>query len=234
MQPERPTVATHAGTVAPGWAEIEAGVELDRYADRSRGGSAPMLIKLGLATHLQLSVQTPVVRAPGQVSTGIGDVVVGVKWRLVDDAPILGDFAIFPSVKAPTGSTSAGAGTGTTDVSVLLISSHSLRSVAMDLNAGYTRRSGAGRRAPREATVWTASLGGPARGRLGWVAEIYGYPATSGPARSDSIVAFLAGPTLQVRPWIVLDAGVILPLVGPQPRAAYAGLTYNVGRWWSP
>src|SRR5438445_803082 len=43
-QPERPTVATHAGTVAPGWAEIEAGIEWDRYADASHGGVAPILL----------------------------------------------------------------------------------------------------------------------------------------------------------------------------------------------
>jgi glucose-1-phosphate thymidylyltransferase len=29
VQPERPTVATHAGTVAPGWVELETGVEFD-------------------------------------------------------------------------------------------------------------------------------------------------------------------------------------------------------------
>ena len=43
--------------------------------------------------------------------------------------------------------------------------------------------SGDGTLAPRNASVWTASFGGPARGRSGWVAELYGYPATSGPAR---------------------------------------------------
>ena len=26
--------------------------------------------------------------------------------------------------------------------------------------------------------MWTASFGGPARGRLGWGAELFGYPAT--------------------------------------------------------
>lgn len=55
-QPERPTVATHAGTVATGWFEIEAGTELDRYADRSRGEVAPVSVKLGLAPCLQLSL----------------------------------------------------------------------------------------------------------------------------------------------------------------------------------
>ena len=132
----------------------------------------------------------------------------------------------------PTGSASSGAGTGTTDVSLLVISSHALGPVAMDLNAGYTRRSGDGTAAPRAATVWTASFGGPWRGRAGWVAEIYGYPATSGPSGAASIVAVLVGPTWLVRRWLVLDGGVIVPVTGPQPRAVYAGLTYNVGRLW--
>src|ERR1044072_6418978 len=31
VQPERPTVATHAGTVAPGYIELEEGVERDSW-----------------------------------------------------------------------------------------------------------------------------------------------------------------------------------------------------------
>jgi hypothetical protein len=232
-QPERPTVATHAGTVAPGWLEIEAGTEFDRYADRSRGGSAPVVFKFGLAPRVQLSVQTPVVRPPGSGATGLGDLAAGLKWRVVEDAPIVGNFAILPGVKAPTGSTSTGAGTGTTDVSLLFISSHEFGPVAMDVNAGYTRRGGDGAIAPKNATLWTFSFGGPARGRLGWTAELYGYPATAGPAGARSIVAVLAGPTVEVRDWLVLDAGVIAPITGPQPRAIYAGVTYNVGRLWA-
>src|ERR1041385_143570 len=85
-------------------------------------------------------------------------------------------------IKLPTGSSSAGRGTGTTDVSLLLLSSHQLGGVAMDLNAGVTRRSGDGTGAPRTSTVWTASFGYPLRGRLGGVGELYGYPRTTGPA----------------------------------------------------
>ena len=36
VQPERPTVATHAGTVARGYAELESGVERDRLDDGTR------------------------------------------------------------------------------------------------------------------------------------------------------------------------------------------------------
>ena len=76
-----------------------------------------------------------------------------------------------------------------------MISSHDLSGVALDINAGYTRRSGNGSQAPRSATLWTVSLGGPFAGAFGWVFECYGYPGTSGPAGQAPIVAILAGPT---------------------------------------
>ena len=87
---------------------------------------------------------------------------------------------------------------------------------------------------PRPATPASGPRRSEARpaGALGWVAELYGYPATSGPAGADSIVAFLAGPTIAVRDWLVLDVGAIVAIAGPQPRAFYAGVTYNVGRLW--
>ncbi len=231
VQPQRPTVATHAGTVAPGWLEIEAGTEFDRFAGGSRGALAPILLKLGLAPRFQLEAQAPIVSPPGQNTTGLGDFSLGLKWRLAEGAPIVGDFAILPSLKMPSGS--AGVGSETTDFSFLFISSHTIDQISLDLNVGFTRRSGDGTQAPQTATLWTASFGGPAGGRVGWVAELYGYPATSGPAGADSIVALLLGPTLRVREWLVLDVGVIGAITGPQPRAVYAGVVYNVGRIWS-
>lgn len=228
VQPERPTVATHAGTVAPGWLEIEAGVERDRFGPDLTASSTPTVFKLGLASSVQLGVFGSIQHNP--TTTALGDVGLDVKWRLVDDAPILGDFAILPAVKFPTGSADEGTGTGTTDASLLLISSHDLGPISMDLNVGYTRRSGDGSSAPKNAMLWTASFGGPISGNLGWTAECYGYPRTSGPAGQASIVALLGGPTFLVRKWLAVDAGVIVPLTGPQPHALYAGAVYNVGR----
>jgi hypothetical protein len=232
VQPQRPTVATHAGTVARGWIEFEAGTEVDHYDDDAVGNVSPVLAKIGLAKRTQLELQAPVVWAPGDGGSGVGDFSVGVKFRLLDDAPLVADLAVLPSVKIPTGSRDAGTGTGTVDVGILLISSHELGPVAMDLNVGYTRRSGDGTAAPKNATIWTASFGGPAYGPIGWVAELFGYPATGGFTGGDSTVAFLTGPTFRIQRWLVLDAGVILPVRGPLPRAFYTGLTYNTGRLW--
>lgn len=228
VQPERPTVATHAGTVAPGFVEIETGVEHDRIDPGATAVFTPTVVKIGVGTHAQLNLFGAVTRPAGS-TVGVGDVGAGIKWRLTDDVPVIGNFAVLPSIKLPTGSATAGRGTGTTDVSLLLISSHDFGGVAMDLNAGYTRRSGDGSVAPRDAMLWTASFGGNAVGRLGWVAECYGYPATSGPSGQGSIVALLAGPTLLLRPWLAFDAGLIVPLTGPQPHALYAGAVYNAG-----
>ncbi len=230
VQPERPTVATHAYTVAPGWLEIEAGVELDRYSGGADGGSVPLVLKLGLASRAQLAVDVTGLRPPQGGATGVGDLALALKVRVLERAPVLGDFSLPPSLKLPTAPTASGLGTGTTDVGLLLISSHDLGPVSMDLNAGWVRRSGDGRSAPRDATLWTVSFGGPAAGALGWTAEVYGYPGTSGPAGQAPIVAFLGGPTLLARAWLAFDAGVILPLAGPQPRALYAGGVWNVGR----
>ena len=47
-QPERPTVATHAGTVAPAWVEIEAGVEHDDL-DGAHALLTPTVLKFGIA-----------------------------------------------------------------------------------------------------------------------------------------------------------------------------------------
>lgn len=62
VMPERPTVATHAGTVATGIVEIETGVEVDHYDDESEGGLVPVVFKIGLAKRLQLSVQMPTMK----------------------------------------------------------------------------------------------------------------------------------------------------------------------------
>lgn len=230
VQPERPTVATHAGTVATGYLEIETGIERDRYPG-THVLSLPTVLKIGAGSHEQLGIAFAGIHGlpTGGNATGIGDVTLDLKVRVRDDAPILGDFALLPAIKLPTGSTQNGFGTGTTDVSLLLISSHEFGPVEMDLNAGATHRSGDGSTAPTTATVWTASFGWPVAGVLGWVAEMYGYPGTGGPAGSAPIVAVLTGPTFSVRPWLALDTGFITPLEGAQPHALYAGLVWNAG-----
>jgi hypothetical protein len=188
----------------------------------------PLAAKIGLTRRTQLELQTPIVHSRG-LHAAAGDLLVGVKWRAVEHAPVIATLAVFPTIKFPTGSTASDAGTGTTDLGVVLISSREFSSVPLDLNAGFTHRMGDDNFAPRNSSVWAVSFGGPAYGPLGWVAELFGYPPSSGPSGDHAVVAVLCGPTMKVRGWLVFDAGVIVPVEGPQPRAIYAGAVYNIG-----
>lgn len=228
--PERPTVATHAYTVAPGWAELESGVEFDRLAS-ARAFSTPTTFKLGLASHLQAELTSAWVRLSDTttVSGAIG-IIVALKWRLADSLPVLGDVAIQPAVRLPVGSSEIGA--NAVVGSLLLISSQHYGPVEVDANLGLFTRLSHGGDAPFTATLWTVSAGSAVVGSLGWTAELYGFPGTSGAAGAGPLVGFLTGPTYAVREWFVLDAGAIFPVSGPQPHAFYAGLTWNMGRLW--
>jgi hypothetical protein len=101
--------------------------------------------------------------------------------------------------------------------------------VAVDLNVGQTRRSGAGNSVPRVSNIWTASFGMPLSGRLGATLEFFGYPRTNGPPGTEGTAAILIGPTFLARKWLALDAGIISPLTGPQPHALYVGFVWNGG-----
>jgi hypothetical protein len=231
-QPERPTVATHAYTVAPGYVEVEIGAQ-DMQPASSSQFSIPAVIKIGIVPRLQLELQGGYAHntahgPPATSDAGANDLAIALKQRVLDAAPVVHDFSVQGSIKFATGS--RGISTETTDASLLLISSRPIGAGELDLNAGYTRRSGNGTTAPVNATLLTASFGGPLHGPVGAVAELFTYPGTSGPAGAPPQVGFLTGPTLQVRPWLVLDAGVILNVQHMGGNAAYAGLTYNVGR----
>ena len=225
VQPERPSVATHAGTVAPGYVEIETGVETDRNADQTHALLIPTVVKLGIAPRGQLSIVAPVQRATG-VPLGIGDVGAGVKWRFTDGGGPLGRVAIQPSITWATG---GDRGTGTTAVSLLLIDSRTVGPVGLDVNAGLTRNGGDGTSAPRTETLWTVASAIPVAGAVGWQLECFGYPGTHGPAGMRPSIAILTGPTLGIWRSLAFDTGVIVPLAGPQARAWYAGVVANLG-----
>ena len=181
--------------------EFEAGLEGDRGPGSASNHITTLVTKVGLAKHVQLSLFVNGSTPDGD-RTGFGDAAVGVKWRLVEDHPLFGDFALLPIVKVPTGSVARGTGTGSTDASLWLISSRDLGPVHVDLNVAYTWRN-SDTNAPREQWLWTASFGGSLGGPVGWGAEWYGYPAFAG---SDVTSGLLLGPTWQVRATTVLDA----------------------------
>ena len=225
-QPERPTVATHANAVAPGHVELETGAEWDRGSGGTSSWIAPVYFKLGLPDRLQLGIQQTLVQPVG-ANMGPADLTLAAKFQFAEGHAILADGALLAGVKFPVGA--AGRTTETTDVTVMLISSRQIGSVGVDLNASYTRRSGDGSQAPRNATFAAVAAGWTLRGPLGFTAEVYGYPRTSGPAGAPTTVALLAGPMYRASESMVLDVGAIAKLAGDQPFALFLGVTWNMG-----
>ena len=228
--PERPTVATHAYTVAPRYAEVEAGVQ---FAD-PRPGSAlqiPTLLKIGVAHNLQFDVTTAYTRtrADSIVTQGVNDLSAGLKWHMFNDVPCLGDVALQGLMTFPTAPPRT-VGTGVTGFSLLAIASHQFGTAELDANVGVTERTGNGIRTPKMATLWTASFSSPIANNFSWAAEMFGYPGTSGPAGAPSSVGVLLGPTYTARRYLVFDTGVILNVSHMAGNSGYAGLTWNLGR----
>lgn len=228
-QPERPTVATHAGTVAPRYVEIETGIEYDDLDAGQHQWLVPTVVKVGVTRRLQFSLIGGAL-GPAGTSLGIGDLTFALKWRPLDHAPLLGRFAVEPGITVPVGDTSKGRGDGTTAWSILLISSHSFGPVGVDINFGYAHRFGSGGSGPEEGMLWAVAGSAPVWRWLGWTAEISGVPATSGAGGSDATGGMITGPTCTVERWLVLDLGANIPLWGPSILAWYAGVTWNIGR----
>jgi hypothetical protein len=229
-QPERPTVATHAFTVAPGWTEIESGLELD-YAGSTRVLTTPTTLKLGLAKRWQIEATAYyVAQSDDGTTSGFGDMLVALKWRPADSVPLVGAFAIQTTIRFPTGSAELSNGQMTGEL--LLISSNHFGQFDVDVNFGVFTRLNDNPTAPSTATLWTVSAGTTLVGSLGWTWEVFGYPGTHGSSGSLPTAALLTGPTYQVHPWFVADMGLIVPMDGPQPHAFYVGLVWNIGQVW--
>jgi hypothetical protein len=223
----RHRISRHATKTADGLVEIESDIERDEYPDGSRGAQVTTTGRLRLADGLQLNLIVPVLSTEDSSAMGLGDVAAGVNVQLLDDVPVLGDVFALPTVKLPTGSLELATGTGTTDAGILMVSSNQIGPVNLDLSAGYTRRNGDGMNAPIHSTSWSAALDGPLRGPLGWSMEWSGLPATSGPAGAAGSAALTIGPTLSVHDWLVIDAAVMVPLAGAQPKAIFVSAVYK-------
>src|SRR5256712_13361450 len=194
--PERPSVATHAYTVAPGYMELEQGVRAQGFGNFRDQTSWEFNLKIGVARPVQLGLFGTGYNRTGE-GNGVGD--VGVALKLRRDLSSTHTVALVPAVTLPSGDQSLGLGAGRVLGSLLAVWSFELgRLLHTDLNAGPV-----GIGAGRPQVLGTASFS-RALGRWGVAAEVYGYTnGGAGPGQGG----LLGAVTLRPAGWLGVDGG---------------------------
>jgi hypothetical protein len=217
--PERPTVATHAYAVAPGYIEIEQGISARGAASLREATSWDVNVKIGVAPHIQLGIF-----GPGYVRNsaghGVGDWGLALKLR-TDVSPRVAVAAV-PAISLPTGKERLGLGAGRVLGQLpLVLSANGPAEVHADVNAGPL-----GIGAGRPQWLTTASFG-RSIGSLGLTAEFYRIGAgAAGPRQAGLLSAVLFTPVQ----WVVIDLGGTLGLGSGNRDVIFIGLTTNLGR----
>jgi hypothetical protein len=216
--PERPTFATHAYAVAPGYVELEQGVAARGTSSLREETTWDVNLKIGVSPHVQLGLFGPgYTRTP--TGSGVGDLGVAVKART--DLSARAAVALVPSVTAPTGSEARGLGAGRALGGLVGVVSADLPGVHVDVNAGPQ---GIGAGAPQ----WFVSLGGSRTfGRAGLAVELFEF--TPGGAGSR-LAGVLGAVTIRVAEWAVVDAGGSVGATEETPDQLFVGITTNFGR----
>ena len=217
--PERPTVATHAYTVAPGYAELEQGVRAFGVNGLGQGTAWDLNLKLGVGRGVQVGLFGPAYVRTG-TGSGVGDLGLAVKLnRAVSPQAAI---ALVPAVTLPTGDAGRGLGAGRALGSLVGVLSADLPSgLHFDGNAGPI---GVGAGAPQWFTSLGLSHGGV--GPVGLAAELFDFTGGGAGPRQRGLLAALM---VTVVEWVVVDAGGVRGLVDGTPDQVFVGVTTNLG-----
>ena len=217
--PERPTVATHAYAVAPGYWELEQGFRAYGFGRLSEGRAWDFNLKIGLRNHVQLGIGGTGLAWTDGVS-GIGD--LGLALKLRTGLGERGALAVVPGATFPTGNQSLGFGAGRLLGSLVAVWSEDLGTVFhTDINVGPVGI-GAG-----EPALFTSVGLSAAVGRWGLAGESFQFTSGgAGPAQQGLLGAVL----VTLAEWVVVDAGGVWARTAATPDQLFVGVTANLGR----
>ena len=218
--PERPTVATHAYTVAPGYAELEQGARVFGVNGLGEGTAWDVNLKIGVRPGVQLGLF-----GAGYLRTGAGGGVgdVGLSLKVSRVLSPKAAIAVVPAMTVPSGDAARGLGAGRTLGSLVgVLSADVPEGFHFDANAGPV---GIGAGQPQ----WFTSLG-LAHGGVGPVGVAFELFDFTGGGAGPRQRGFLAALLVTVSQWVVVDGGGVRGLVGGTPDQLFVGMTTNLGR----
>ena len=224
--PYRPTVSNPADLSAPGWLEIETGVQRDKGSD-ARTVSVPYLLKYAFTPDWGVLVGGDAylrnTAADGTTASGFGDTQFLVKHRReVAEGRAFGFEA---GVRAPTAK--AALGSGMTDYLFNGIFSTDLGAAHLDVNVGPTW---VGRRDPGTGRIeWNAAAALSTAIAEGWniAGELSGTRRQGEANQSQFLMAVAWSASKRT----VFDAGFVRGIGDSSLKwSAFAGVTMLVGQ----
>ncbi|MBL0719325.1 transporter [Piscinibacter sp. Jin2] len=230
VTPYRPSVSAPAALSAPGWLEVEVGVQRSRADDPRRRDNLNHALKYAFNADWGLRLQGEAwlreTAADGRRREGLGDSSLMLKHHHgLDDDSALG---LELAVKLPTAR--RGLGSGRRDVGLLGIYSldfGSDRAWHTDLNLGATRLGRPEDGQGRWQRVWAAGLSRQLDPRWGLTLELSG----SQQRGSRSTQLGLLAASYALRPGLAFDVGVSRGLNSVSGGwSVFAGLTFLAGR----
>jgi hypothetical protein len=224
VTPYRPSVSTPAALSAPGWLEVEAGVQNSRADDPARRDSLPYSLKLAFTPDWGIRIGGDAVvhqvGADGTVLSGGGDTTVVLKRRFaVTEASA---FGLELGAKLPTAR--AGLGSGRTDVDLNgIYSSDFAENWHTDINVVATHTGGVDAGVGHWQKGWATALSRSLNEQWGVVGELSGTAQTGNASTAQALIAA----SYSVSRAVTLDIGVsrgLSPASGGW--SAFSGITF--------
>jgi len=200
---DRPDVTESSAAVAPGKAQLEAGVRFSEGADGASGENyLGSLARVGVAEDWELRVGWDGFSG-GEGAEGPGDASIGFKHRFLTEDGLRPATALLARTSAPVGEDAVSS--DAFDPAALFAFSHTLSERAsLGYNVGIeaaTRDRASGGDTTRASATYSAALGYGVTERLGVFAEIFGaegLSADASPVSADGGITWLLSDEAQL------------------------------------
>jgi hypothetical protein len=224
VTPYRPSVSTPAALSAPGWLEIEAGLQRQTPGDGTHRDSLPVTLKLALSPDWGIRVGgDAVVRTveDGATATGRGDAGFVLKRRFAIDEKSAWGLEV-----------GTGRDAGHTDYSLNgIFSADFAERWHTDVNFLLTRLGAPDMGTARVQKLWAAALSETLTPQWGWVGEFSGTQQ----AGADSTAQFLLAASFSPAPSATLDFGFARGIGAAAPRwTLFLGGTFLAAQLFTP
>lgn len=210
----RPLDTEDTGTVEPGKAELELSGDYARNPG-DHAWTAKGVLGFGLVPRLEARIESALLfleprpadddeEASGRGRGGIGDSLLGFKYRLLDEADAIPAALGSLTLRLPTGDQDRGLGAEDVDAGLLAVLSKTLGPVTLTVNGGYTFVM-----RDRDLDFWTATGSVEYRATKEWslVGEIVSGLGIHGDRTPDTIV-LRAGTIYAITERVKLDGAV--------------------------